>query len=261
VTGDLAGAVAATWQRGVPVVQVPTSLLAMADSALGGKTAVNLPAGKNLVGSFHQPWGVYADVSTLATLPERDFIEGFAEVVKSAVVADFKFFRWLEGASDDLKRRDPSALEQAILNCLRIKGRVVARDEREAGRRAILNFGHTVGHAIEAVSGFEVRHGPAVAMGMIVEARLATAITGFSERHERRLSGLIDALGLPVRLPAGLSADAIVAATRHDKKARAGRARYALPVRIGRMGPADGVTVTVADEALRRTVEEFSRDR
>jgi 3-dehydroquinate synthase len=154
-------------------VQVPTSLLAMTDAALGGKTAVDLPGGKNLVGSFHQPWGVYADVSTLSTLPDPFYGEGLAEAVKAAVIADASFFRWLEQSVEALLERDPTALEQLVARCMGIKGRVVRRDEREAGRRAVLNFGHTLAHALEVVTGYATRHGRAVSIGMSVETRLA----------------------------------------------------------------------------------------
>jgi len=254
VTGDLAGYTAATWQRGVPVVQVPTSLLAMADAAIGGKTAVNLPGAKNLVGAFHQPWGVYADVDVLGTLPDDDYRDGFAEIVKSAVIADLAFFRWLEGTVQPLLRRDAAALSHAIAECVRIKGRVVRRDERESGRRAVLNFGHTVAHAIEAGSQWSVRHGTAVAQGMCVEARLAREELGFPETHRRRLVALLEAFGLPVCLPRDARVGALIAATRRDKKTRAGRVRYALPRRIGRMLPGDEVTLELDDTAVAKAL-------
>jgi len=255
VTGDLAGFLAATWHRGVPVVQVPTSLLAMADAALGGKTAVNLPGGKNLVGAFHQPAAIYADVDTLATLPEGPYVEGFAEVVKSAAIADLPLFRLLEGGVDRLRSRDPELLEDVVVACMRIKGRVVRRDEREHGRRAMLNFGHTVAHAVEAASGFDVRHGEAVAYGMCVEGRLAVDAVGFSPRHLERLRRLLGALRLPTRLPNGLAIDRIVDASYRDKKVRGGRVRYALPTRLGRMPAGDEVTVALDDDALRAAIE------
>jgi len=255
VTGDMAGFIAATWHRGIPVVQVPTSLLAMADAALGGKTAVDLPGGKNLVGAFHQPTALYADVATLGTLPEAEFVSGFAEVVKSAGIRDARFFSWLEGSVGPLLDRDPEALEHAIGRCLEIKGRVVVRDEREAGTRAILNFGHTVAHAIEAASGFTIRHGDAVAIGMVFEARLAVDATGLPPAHARRLERLLGDLGLPVTWPESLDLDEVVAATHRDKKSRHGRARYALPRGLGRMLPGDEVTVDLDDETLRDVLD------
>lgn len=251
VTGDLAGFLAATWHRGVPVVQVPTTLLAMADAALGGKTAVNLPGGKNLVGCFHQPWGVYADVGTLATLDEERFVEGFAEVVKAAVIGDAELFRWLEARHEALLARDAKVLTRAVAACMRIKGRVVKRDEREAGRRAILNFGHTVAHALEAATRFRIHHGRAVAVGLRAESLLAVRMTGFSAAQAERVRRLVEAFGLPTRLPGRVRPESVVRLTRRDKKARGGEVRYALPRRIGRMLPAPGFTLPVDESVLR----------
>ncbi len=254
VTGDLAGFLAATWQRGIPVVQVPTSLLAMVDAAVGGKTAVNLPGGKNLVGAFHQPWGVYADVGVLKTLPESFYREGFAEVVKSAAIADSRLLRLLLDSLEPLLARSPEALEAVIGRSVEIKCRVVRRDEREAGRRAALNFGHTVGHALETVTGYGLPHGSAVSIGMCVEARLAARHTGFPERHRRRLEKALEAFGLPTRVPDGIDAGAVVAAARHDKKALAGRARYALPLRLGRMPAAGDLAIEVDESQLQEAL-------
>ena len=254
VVGDLAGFVAATWHRGVPVVQVPTTLLAMVDAALGGKTAVNLPGGKNLVGSFHQPWGVYADIGTLATLAERQYVAGFAELVKTAAVADARLFGWIERSVDALRRRDPVALEHAVGRCLRLKGAVVRADERESGPRAALNFGHTVAHALEAASAFRWSHGAAVAVGLCVEARLAERLVGFPHDEVARLRALIGALGLPLALPRSIPPETILAAARRDKKTRAGRLRCALPRRIGTMPPGADVTVEVPRAELARAL-------
>ena len=258
VTGDLAGFVAATWHRGVPVVQVPTSLLSMADAALGGKTAINVGAGKNLIGAFHQPLGVYADVSVLSTLAEDRFVEGFAEVIKAAVIGDVKLFRWLEKNVEPLLARDPAALEHAIGQCMRIKGRVVVRDERESGRRAILNFGHTIAHALEAQSSYSIHHGHAVAVGMCVEARVAQRMTGLSAGHAARLERLVERFGLPVRPPLELESGELLEATRHDKKARQGQVHYALPRELGRMLPGDEVTVAVEDPTVVESWREFA---
>jgi 3-dehydroquinate synthase len=252
VTGDLAGFVASTWCRGIPVVHVPTSLVAMADAALGGKTAVNARGAKNRVGTFHQPWGVYADVSLLATLPDAEYANGMAEVVKTAAVGDASLFRWLEGAVERLLARAPAAQAHAVEACLRVKARIVRRDERDCGRRAALNFGHTVAHAIEAASAYREPHGRAVALGMCAEARLACRRTGFPASHLRRLETLLAALGLPTRLPAGRrwGTRSLLAAARSDKKARAGRLRCALPRRLGRMPAGDDVTCEIDDAAL-----------
>jgi 3-dehydroquinate synthase len=259
VTGDLAGFVAATWHRGIPVVQVPTSLISMADAALGGKTGINLPGGKNLVGAFHQPWGVYADVSVLSTLPDAEYRDGFAEVVKSGVIADAAFFSRLESSAAALVRRSSAELEQVIETCMRIKGRITTRDERESGRRAALNFGHTVAHGLETVTSYALRHGPAVAIGLCAESRLAVEITGFPTRGVQRISRVLKALGLPTTLPSGVDLDAVVEATRRDKKSRGGSARYALPVRLGRMPAAERVVVDVDEALLRRTLESLNQ--
>lgn len=259
VTGDLTGFVAATWHRGVPVVQVPTSLLSMADAALGGKTAINVGVGKNFVGAFHQPVGVYADVSVLSTLADDRFVEGFAEIVKAAIVGDAKLFRWLEKNVEPLLARDPDALEHAIGQCMRIKARVVSRDEREAGRRAILNFGHTVAHALEARSGYSMPHGYAVAVGMCVEARIARRLTGLSDAHAVRIERLIERFGLPVRPSLDEAVSDLIEATRHDKKARRGEVHYALPREVGRMLPGEDVTVAVEDATVEEILLEYGR--
>ena len=260
VTGDLAGFLAATWHRGIPVVQVPTSLLAMADAALGGKTAVNVGAAKNVVGAIHQPLAVWVDVALLATQDEDTFREGFAEVVKLGVVADRRLFSTVERERTALAARDPAALVDTLAACLRLKGRIAGSDERELGRRAALNFGHTIGHALEAVSGFTLRHGRAVSVGLCVEGRLAAEHTGFPERHLARVIDLLEALGLPTRLPRPVDPAALLEATRQDKKVRAGRVRYALPLEIGRMPRGSEITRVVADEivlqAVARSIDE-----
>jgi 3-dehydroquinate synthase len=231
----------------------------MADAAIGGKTAVNLPLAKNLVGAFWQPVAVYADIDTLATLPRERRIEGLAEVVKAAVVADAALFDWLERSAAQLVAGDPQALEHAVRAALAVKARIVRRDERETGRRAVLNFGHTVAHALEAASDYRLAHGAAVAVGMAVEARLAHEATGFPPRQLARLTALLEALELPVRPPPDIDFDLVVAASRHDKKARGGRTRYALPRRIGRMSPGADPTCELAEEALRVGLGEAAR--
>lgn len=255
VTGDLAGFVAATWQRGIPVVHVPTSLLAMVDSALGGKTAVDIPAGKNLIGAFHQPDAIFVEVAHLATLPHIEVVRGSSEVVKTAVVADRALFSWLESDGGRLLRRDPEAVVYVVDRCLRAKARIVAKDEREAGRRAVLNFGHTVAHALEAASGYGVSHGEAVAVGMTVEARLAVELGGFPERHFRRLRGLLEQLGLPTRWPREISAQHALDAARSDKKTREGRLRCALPLQIGTMPRAADPTREISDASFLAAVQ------
>jgi 3-dehydroquinate synthase len=231
----------------------------MADAALGGKTAVNLPTGKNLVGSFHQPWGVYADVSVLGTQPATHFRDGFAEVVKSAVIADATLFRRLEQSVDALLERSAEALEATVAACMRIKGRIVSRDEREAGRRAALNFGHTVGHGLEAASRYRMRHGRALAIGLAVESRLAEEATGFPPMAATRVLRLLEAFGLSTQISPRRGIDPVVQATRQDKKNRAGRVRYALPTRLGGMLPGDDVTVEVSETALRAALRARQR--
>jgi len=255
VTGDLAGFLAATWRRGVEVVQAPTSLLAMADAALGGKTAVNLPGAKNAIGCFHQPWGVFADTDVLATLPESEYVLGLAEVVKTAAVADARFFAQLEADAVRLVRRRGPAVTRAIRRCMEIKGRIVTRDERDHGPRARLNFGHTVAHAIEAATGHRVAHGRAVALGLRIEGRLATESTGFPAADAARLGRLLDRLGLPAAgAPRGAPA-ALAAALRQDKKSRDGNVRLALPRRLGRMPAGDRLVVVELARVVRAIAE------
>ncbi|NIM00856.1 MAG: 3-dehydroquinate synthase [Acidobacteria bacterium] len=247
VTGDLAGFVAATWHRGVPFIQLPTTLLAMVDASIGGKTAINLERGKNLVGAIHQPHAVYADIATLDTLPDPIYRDGFAEIVKGGVIADAPLFRWLEANAKGLLARRGNLVTEAVVRSVRVKARIVRRDERESGRRAILNFGHTVAHALEIVSNYRMSHGCAVAIGMAVEARLAVAHAGLSEATATRIVATLQAFGLPTAIPRNVSLARLRAATHRDKKARAGRARYALPVALGRMSPGVRVTTTVDD--------------
>ena len=245
VTGDLAGFLAATWHRGVPLVAIPTSLLAMVDAALGGKTAVDLPGGKNLVGAFHQPVSLWADVRVLRTLPARTFRAGLAEAVKTATVLDAALFRGLEADVSRLVLRDERSIARIVARCLVLKGRVVVSDEREAGRRAVLNFGHTVAHAVEAATDYRVSHGEAVSIGVVAEARLAERVTGLPRTHVHRIETLLAAFGLPVRLPAGIDPKRLVRAMGRDKKTRAGVVRCALPEKIGRMPAGDDPTVPV----------------
>jgi 3-dehydroquinate synthase len=202
VIGDLAGFAAACWMRGVDFVQIPTTLLAMVDSSVGGKTGVNLPVGKNLVGAFHQPRAVVADTGTLATLPDREYRAGLAEVVKYGAIGDAAFFDWLERHVDALNTRDEAALTEAIAVSCRHKAGVVARDEHERAERALLNFGHTFGHALETACGYgHLLHGEAVSIGMVLAARLSADLGRADRADAQRLASLLVALGLPVTLP------------------------------------------------------------
>lgn len=242
VVGDLAGFAAACYMRSIAFVQIPTTLLAMVDSSVGGKTAVDLPAGKNLVGAFHQPQAVYIDPDVLATLPEREFRAGLAEVLKYGAIADARFFDWLEGNADALLARDAAALEGAILLSCRHKADIVARDETEQGERALLNFGHTFGHALEVLLDYgTLLHGEAVAIGMQLAADFSVELGHADINDSQRLRALLTRFGLPAALPAGIGAEAVVAKMRLDKKAAAGRLRLILWRGVGKAFIADDV--------------------
>lgn len=229
VVGDITGFAAACYMRGVDFIQVPTTLLAQVDSSVGGKTGVNHPRGKNLIGAFHQPQAVLIDTDTLGTLPDRELAAGLAEVIKHGVICDTGFFEWLEVNMLRLLARDPDALAHAIRRCCEIKAEVVAEDEREAGRRAILNFGHTFGHAIEHCQGYgEWLHGEAVAAGMIMAARLS----GLAADDVGRLTKLVAAAGLPTEPPAIAPGDWL-AAMGMDKKVQGKQLRFVLLDALG----------------------------
>jgi 3-dehydroquinate synthase len=248
VVGDVAGFVAATYLRGVPHVQLPTSLLAMIDSSIGGKTGVDVPAGKNLLGAFHQPRLVVADLDLLASLPPVQLSAGLAEAVKHGVIADAEYFAFLEKEHAAILAKDPAVLERVVRRSVEIKAAVVAEDEREVGRRAILNFGHTLGHAIEATSKYEVLHGEAVAIGMALEARLAEALGVAAKGTAQRVIHLLERYRLPVVRPDGANVDDLLEAMRGDKKVRKGKIRFALPTEVGVMHRDGGGGYTVAVE-------------
>ena len=250
VVGDVAGFAAATYQRGVGLVQIPTTLLALVDSSVGGKTAVNHPTGKNLIGAFHQPRAVIADVGVLATLPEREFRAGLAEVIKYGIIADAAFFGWLESHMDDLLNRDPASLVHAIRRSCEIKAQVVAEDEREQGRRVILNFGHTFGHAIEAVTAYErFLHGEAVAAGMVMAMDLSVRLGRSNDQDAKRVRRLIERSGLSAEaLDVGV--EAMLDAMGMDKKVMDGRLRLIVCDGIG----AASVASDVGEQTLRRAI-------
>ena len=242
VVGDLAGFAAACWMRGVRFVQLPTTLLAMVDSSVGGKTAVDLPQGKNLVGAFHQPAAVLADVATLDTLPPRELRAGLAEVVKYGAIGDAAFFTWLEENAEALLARDPGALAHAIATSCAHKAGIVARDETEQGERMLLNFGHTFGHAIETQQGYGgLLHGEAIAVGMVLAARLSADLGRAPWSDTARLAALLGRLELPVELPPGLSGEALLARMRLDKKAVSGVVRLVLWTGLGQADVVDGI--------------------
>lgn len=233
VVGDIAGFAAAVFQRGMPFVQVPTTLLAQVDSAVGGKTAINHPAGKNMIGAFYQPLAVVADIATLDTLPDRELSAGIAEVIKYGAIGDIAFFEWLERNVDRLVARDADALVYAVEQSCRAKAAVVALDERESGPRALLNFGHTFGHAIEAGLGYGVwLHGEAVAAGMVIAARLSQALGCLQAQEVERLRDLLQRAKCPVNAP-DLGADRYLELMGHDKKVADGKIRYVLLRRLG----------------------------
>ncbi len=234
VIGDLAGFAAACYMRGIAFIQIPTSLLAMVDSSVGGKTAVDLTAGKNLAGAFHQPKAVWIDTDVLNTLPEREFRAGLAEVVKYAALGDAGFFDWLERHADDLLAKNPEILAAAIARCCEQKAGIVARDETEQGERALLNFGHTFGHALEVLLGFgELVHGEAVAIGMQLAADFCSEQGLAPAAGATRLRALLQAFGLPVTVPPGVRATEMLEKMRLDKKAVHGRLRLILWHGIG----------------------------
>ena len=253
VVGDITGFAAACFMRGVPFVQVPTTLLAQVDSSVGGKTAINHPLGKNMIGAFHQPLRVLADLDTLKTLPARELRAGLAEVIKYGPIADEEFFVWQEAHLDELLRGERDALRHAIRRSCEIKANVVGQDERESGLRAILNFGHTFGHAIEAGVGYGVwLHGEAVACGMVMAARLSERLGMIDAAVAARIESLIARAGLPTRGPA-LGSARYLELMRHDKKAEAGEIRFVL---IDGMGSA---CVRGAPDALvAQLIEDFS---
>jgi 3-dehydroquinate synthase len=235
VVGDMAGFAAASYQRGINFVQVPTTLLAQVDSSVGGKTGVNHRLGKNMIGAFHQPRAVVIDTDTLSTLDERQFAAGLAEVIKYGIIGDADFFAWLEANMGALVARDPAALSHAIRRSCEAKAAIVAADEREGGQRALLNLGHTFGHAIETGIGYgRWLHGEAVATGTLMAAELARRMGWLSEDEVHRIEALTVRAGLPTRAPADLSRARFLELMRVDKKALGGKIRLVLPTAIGK---------------------------
>lgn len=254
VVGDMTGFAAACYMRGVPFVQVPTTLLAQVDSSVGGKTGINHPMGKNMIGAFYQPQLVVCDLSTLDTLPQRELSAGLAEVIKYGPIADMAFMEWLEGAMDALLNRDKTALAHAVRRCCEIKAWVVGQDEREAGLRAILNFGHTFGHAIEAGMGYGVwLHGEGVGAGMVMAAELSQRLGLVDSGFVARLRALVQRAGLPLRGPvldAADNAGRYLELMRVDKKAEAGAIRFVVID-----GPGRAALRTAPDALVREVID------
>jgi 3-dehydroquinate synthase len=255
VVGDMTGFAAATWLRGINVIQVPTTLLAMVDSSIGGKTGMNHPKGKNLIGAFHQPRLVVIDPTVLKTLPAREFRAGMAEVIKYGVNWDRDLFEALEQAKrlDQLRYVSEELLQTIVTHSCQAKAHVVTQDEKEAGLREILNYGHTIGHAVESVTGYRlINHGEGVAIGMVAAGEIAVAMDWWSRTECDRQNALIAKCGLPTQLPAGIDLGAIVAKLQTDKKVKAGQVRFVLPKTIGSVAVTDQVTPAVINPVLKQ---------
>lgn len=252
VVGDLAGYVAASYLRGIDFVQVPTTLLAQVDSSVGGKTGINLKAGKNLVGAFHQPRLVLCDLDTLDTLPAREFRAGMAEVIKYGIIEDARLFRQLEDHMEVLLNRDHELLGRVVARCCRIKADVVGEDEKESGRRAILNFGHTVGHALEAITAYGTfLHGEAISIGQVAASLISEPLAGLPSEVTARVKTLLERTGLPVttRMTAA-QRKRLIGAMSNDKKVRDGQVRFVLATRLGHVEPGYLVDLPTLNQAL-----------
>ena len=250
VVGDLAGFAAAVYQRGVAFVQVPTTLLAQVDSSVGGKTAINHALGKNMIGAFHQPRAVISDVATLDTLPERELRSGLAEVIKHGLALDAAFFEWLESDMEKILERDPTALAYAVRRSCELKARIVAEDERESGPRALLNFGHTFGHAIEAATGYGPwLHGEAIAAGMVMAAELSELMGHLKKTEVSRVRALLQRAGLPVHGPA-LAPERMLELMALDKKAAKGKTRFVVLEAMGRAA----LRADIEERAVRQAI-------
>ncbi|KJS19736.1 MAG: hypothetical protein VR72_17445 [Clostridiaceae bacterium BRH_c20a] len=252
VIGDLAGFAASIYQRGIDLVQLPTTLLAQVDSSVGGKVAVNHPLGKNMIGAFHQPLGVWTDLKALNTLPEREWIAGLAEVVKYGAIWDEEFFAYLEENVQHIKNRDLDVVREIIGRSCQIKAEIVGQDEKEQGIRAMLNFGHTIGHALEKVTEYKIyRHGEAVAIGMVYAAKIAVYIEMCSVQIVEKLEILLRKLGLPVEMP-DVSMDLILESLYLDKKVRKKELVFVLPRKIGQVEIIRGITPQTIKDCLDR---------
>lgn len=258
VIGDMTGFAAATWLRGVNVVQVPTSLLAMVDAAIGGKTGVNHPRGKNLIGAFHQPRLVLIDPIVLKTLPPREFRAAIAEVIKYGVIWDTKLFSQLEAATNlsDFAALDEALLQDILFCSCQAKAHVVSKDEKESGLRAILNYGHTIGHAVESLTGYTlVNHGEAVAIGMVAAGHLAVELGFWDQNSAERQITLIQKADLPTSIPASLRIEDILVSLQSDKKVKAGQVRFVLPTQIG----AATIVDNVPESKIRQVLQQMQQ--
>jgi len=258
VVNDVAGFLAAVFMRGVPVLQIPTTLLAQVDAAIGGKTGVDLACGKNLVGAFHQPIAVLIDPEVLSTLPEREYRAGLFEVIKCGIIRSPELFALLAERRADVLARKPDVVERLIAECVRIKAEVVSADERESGIRVILNLGHTAGHALEAETGYSrFLHGEAIAFGMRVAAHLAQRTGNLSDEDAAQILNVLDLYG-PVPPLAGVTAEALATRALIDKKTLKGQVRWVLPVRIGDVKVVPGIDDAVVRSAIQEALNELS---
>ena len=253
VIGDMTGFAAATWLRGINFVQVPTTLLSMVDASIGGKTGVNHPQGKNLIGAFHQPRLVLIDPQVLDTLPVREFQAGMAEVIKYGIIWDLDLFEQMEACDrlDEMRYLSPSLLQTILARSCQAKADVVSKDEKEAGLRAILNYGHTIGHAVESLTGYSlINHGEAVAIGMVAAGKLALGLNLWDARSQARHIALIQKAGLTTKLPTGININAISDSLQTDKKVKAGKIRFVLPNQIGAVEITDKVPTDLISQVL-----------
>ena len=255
VIGDLAGFVAATYLRGVPLVQIPTTLLAQVDSSIGGKVAIDHGQLKNKIGAFYQPKLVITDIATLKTLDTKTLIDGLAEVIKYAVIQDKELLTYIEDNLDKIKSLDESVLEEIVFRSAKIKAGIVEKDEKDSGLRAILNYGHTVGHAIESASDFKIEHGKAVAIGMLAAAKISNRMGILDKNEVLRLNRLIQRAGLPTKMP-NLEVKEIIQTIKHDKKILRGKIRFVLPKLIGRVFITDEVSLSLVEQILADWNEE-----
>ncbi|HEY95705.1 MAG TPA: 3-dehydroquinate synthase [Dehalococcoidia bacterium] len=249
VIGDLTGFVAATYMRGVPLIQIPTTLLSQGDSSIGGKTAVNHGQVKNKIGAFYHPRLTISDISNLGTLNTRELSNGLSEIIKHGLILDADFFEYLEENIDKIRAMDEQVLENIVARSAEIKARVVEKDELDLGLRNILNCGHTVGHAVESVSGLKTWHGEAVSVGLMVEARISNELNMMKDIEIERLENILKKAGLPTELP-NLAPEKLLEAMKHDKKVAEGKIRFALPKRIGEVFITDDVSTSIIEKAL-----------
>lgn len=251
VIGDITGFAAACYQRGIDFIQIPTTLLSQVDSSVGGKTAVNHPLGKNMIGAFYQPKAVFIDINTLTTLPKREFNAGMAEVIKYGILGDYDFFLWLENNMEAINSGDPIILSKMIETCCQLKADIVSADEKEGGIRALLNLGHTFGHAIEANQGYgKWLHGEAVATGMVLAAKLAVKLNLLNVSDLRRIEALIEAFDLPLIAPSNMGFEEFICHMKRDKKNLAGKLRFIIPTAIGKSEIRDNITEDLLREIL-----------